>query len=410
MSLVCEPSTRTAPVDPTVLADRIVELGRRLGVVHHELVHTLARFDTTGWWQLTHPTCAAWVADTLAVAVGTAREWLRVGHALASLSQIDAAFAAGRLSYRQVRTLTRVAVDHPDRETELLALTERTAPRDLAIALARWTSRFEDPAATDRRHARETSLSSRIEPDGMGVITIRLPPIAMGAVMAAIDAALMTRPRASTDASGSVSSEAADSASTDASGGQRTDAGGQEDAASTDASGGPERSEQAAGSASVDASTPARTGTCPSERPSLAQQRAWAFVQLVTGGGAKVATEVIVHVRADGNHLHDGTPISDHTVARLLPGAFIRTMIHDAQSHPIDVSGRHRYPTDRQRLVVLERQPRCDCGATEFLEIHHDPPFEESHRTIIDELRPHCGRCHRRWHAQHEAKRKRGRS
>ena len=204
-------------------------------------------------------------------------------------------------------------------------------------------ARHEDAEDTGRRQQRETGLSARIEPDGMGVITIRLPPAELGAAMAAIDAAVMTtnhHPSASMDAS--------------------------------------------------EAGTATRT--------SLARQRATAFLTLLTNGGMRVSTELIVHIRADGNHLHDGTPINDHAVARLLPAAFVRAMIHDAEGHPIDVSGRHRYPTDRQKLVVKERQPACDCGATSFLVYHHEPPFEESHRTVVDELQIKCGRCHRDRH------------
>ena len=46
-------------------------------------------------------------------------------------------------------------------------------------------------------------------------------------------------------------------------------------------------------------------------------------------------------------------------------------MIHDAESHHINVSGKHRYPTDRQRLVVKERDRTCSCGAIVLLDCHH---------------------------------------
>jgi hypothetical protein len=73
-------------------------------------------------------------------------------------------------------------------------------------------------------------------------------------------------------------------------------------------------------------------------------------------------------------------------------------MIHDAESHPINVSGRHRYPTDRQRLVVKERDRTCSCGAVVLLDCHHEPPFEQSRRTLVDELELKCKTCHRRRH------------
>jgi hypothetical protein len=49
--------------------------------------------------------------------------------------------------------------------------------------------------------------------------------------------------------------------------------------------------------------------------------------------------------------------------------------------------------------VVLERHRRCvDCGDTELLEYDHQPPFEVTRRTIVDELEPRCRTCHRARH------------
>ena len=178
------------------LAARVLELGRRFGAVHHRLVGAVAALDDSGLWALDgHSTCAAWIADHLAVAYGTAREWLRVGHALTRLTAIDAAFGCGDLTYAQVRTLTRIAVDHPSREHDLLDLAVRTPARHLAVALAEWCTRHEAPDDLDRRHRRDTALSARIEPDGMGVITLRLPPPEHGQLMAAIDTKVMTSRR-----------------------------------------------------------------------------------------------------------------------------------------------------------------------------------------------------------------------
>ena len=327
-----------------------MQLGRHLGVLHHDLVRTVATYDHSGMWAVTgHSTCAGWVADALDVSLGTAREWLRVGHAIARLPEVDASFEAGRLSYAQVRTLTRIAVDHPGRAAELVELAERTPARHLAIALATWTAHNEDAEQLDRRHRSETWLSARTEPDGMGVITLRLPPVEQGAVMVAVDAAVMA------------TTESAECASADAS--------------------------------------PPRDVTEDGRR-SLGQQRAAALVGLVTGGGAGVSTELIIHVRADGATLQDGTPIADTLAERLASESFIRAMIHDAESHPINVSGRHRHPTHRQKLVVTERDRTCTCGATTFLHHHHEPPYEETRHTLVEELELKCGRCHRRRHAE----------
>jgi hypothetical protein len=151
--------------------------------------------------------------------------------------------------------------------------------------------------------------------------------------------------------------------------------------------------------ASADASDPHRH----KRWPSVGQQRADALVELVSGGGGALVTEVVVHVRADGCFLDDGTPISGTVVERIAPESFLRALIHDAESRPINASGRQRHPTKRQRRVVQARDRACvDCGATEFLQFDHDPDYEQSHRTIIDELRLRCWACHRARHRRRE--------
>jgi hypothetical protein len=133
--------------------------------------------------------------------------------------------------------------------------------------------------------------------------------------------------------------------------------------------------------------------------PSVAQQRADALVAAITNP-ARLAYEVVVHVRGDGCTLDDGTPIDDHTVAGLLDQAFIRALIHDADRRPVNASTRRRRPTARQRRVVDERtRGQCvDCGSTDLIEYDHEPPYETTRHTTTDELEPRCAPCHHRRH------------
>lgn len=132
------------------------------------------------------------------------------------------------------------------------------------------------------------------------------------------------------------------------------------------------------------------------------QQRADALVDLVTGGGAKQTSEIIIHVRGDGCSLDDGTPLTTTVVERLAPNAFLRAMIHDADQRPVNASPRRR-PSDRQRRMVKERDRACvDCGSTELLEYDHAPDYETSRQTDVDELELRCAPCH---HKRHEKQR-----
>jgi len=347
--------------------ERIIALGRRWSRRQHELCRLLAEYDLSGDWAFSGKvTCSTWAADALEVEVGTAREWLRVGHALGELDEVDAAFADGSLSFSKVRALTRVAVDHLDRQTELVALAVSCTAAALPWELARWTSAEEDPIERDRRHRREMALSVRTEPDGSAVITARLPPVDAATAVAAIDAGMRRKIGAER-----LGSSLAAVTQTATQGGEEPTAG---------------------------ASAPRRVG-----RPSLAARRAAALVGLLAGDNAgEVVTELLIHVRSDGATLSDGTPIADHLVGRLAPTAFFRALIHDAERRPINASGRQRHPTTRQQRVVAARDDHtcssAGCTARQFLDVDHDPPYEVTNRTVVDELRLLCSAHHRQRH------------
>jgi hypothetical protein len=318
------------------LRAEIVAVGANWSAAQRRLVRLVVELDESGEWALDGaPTCAHWVAAALGLEVCTAREWLRIGRVLAKLPEIDGAFDAGDLSYSKVRTLTRVAT--PENEAELLRIALRTPAGRLGHALASWLTRHETPEETEARQHAARSFSTRIDPDGMVAGFFRLAPLEAGRLVAAIDALVRRR----------------------------------------------------AADASADAS--ANGGVWPS----IAQQRADALVELATCGGAAVETEVVVHVRGDGCALDDGTPVADSVVERIAPASFLRALIHDAERRPINASGRHRHPTDRQKRVVKERDRVCvDCGGGELFEYDHEPDFEISQHTLVEELRLRCCTCH----------------
>src|SRR5262249_48170247 len=158
----------------------------------------------------------------------------------------------------------------------------------LICALASWQARRETPEETEQRQHEVRRLSWRTDVDGTVVGKYRLPPAEAAALHTAVDTTVRN--------------------------------------------------------SSPDAPADAW--------PSVTQQRADALVALATDGGAAVATEVIIHVRGDGCTFEDGTPVAGSLVERLTPSSHLRAMIHDAEGHPINVSGRHRHPSARQRRVV----------------------------------------------------------
>jgi hypothetical protein len=273
------------------------------------------------------------------------REWLRIGHALRTVDEIATRFADGRLSYSKVRFLTRVA--DVDNQHELCALAERFPASRLPVELARWRGEHETDDQREKRQRAATKLSWHVDVDGMTVGAFRYPPEVFARVKATVDAQLARAQR-----------------------GQRSPAG--------------QGSSRTVG-----------------RWPSLGQQRADALVAVVAAGGAQVLTEVVVHVRGDGSTLDDGTPIAGSVVERLISDAFLRVLIHDADGRPINASGRQRHPTTRQKRVVRERDRACvDCGTTDLLRYDHDPDYEQTRHTIIEELKVRCAPCHHKRHAK----------
>ena len=337
-------SSRSVPSSRNLRA-AVVAAGRGLAEGQHRLVVLAALLDVDGAWAFDGArTCAHWLARALDVEVSTAREWLRVGHALTTLDEIEHRFGNGTLSYSKVRVLTRVA--NPENQHELCELAQHVPAGALSVALARWLTARETPEQTERRQRNGQGLSWWVDHEGMIAGKFRLAPLRGATLTTAVDAQVVANTQR----------------------GQH---------------------------ASADAPAPLAVTSWPS----IAQQRADALIDLIAGGGARINTEIVLHVRGDGCTLDDGTPIAGTVVERLAPESFLRALIHDADSRPINASGRQRHPTTRQKRVVKERDRVCrDCGATQLLHYDHEPDYDTSHRTVVDELELRCWNCHHERH------------
>src|SRR5262245_9729653 len=92
------------------LANKITELAGHLNAAQHRWLVLIAEFDRrNGWSDGVCHSCAHWLNFQCGVALGAAREKVRVAHALEKLPKVSAAMAEGKLSYSKARALTRVA-------------------------------------------------------------------------------------------------------------------------------------------------------------------------------------------------------------------------------------------------------------------------------------------------------------
>ena len=92
------------------LGAEITELCSYIYAAEHRLLTLVREFDEQkGWEWLGFHTCAHWLNFKCGIDMNTARERVRVAHALGKLPKIDARFASGALSYSKVRAITRIA-------------------------------------------------------------------------------------------------------------------------------------------------------------------------------------------------------------------------------------------------------------------------------------------------------------
>ena len=169
------------------LGNGIAELAARIQAATYELLVMIRAFDQREGWS-GFKSCAHWLNWRTGLALGAAREKVRVARALEDLPLLSDAMRRGQLSYSKVRALTRVAT--PANERRLLGFAE-CAPASYVERLARAWGRVDRQAeATDerRRHERR-NLSTWVDDDGMVVIRGRLSPEVGAVVRRALEAA-----------------------------------------------------------------------------------------------------------------------------------------------------------------------------------------------------------------------------
>lgn len=135
--------------------------------------------------------CAHWLNWRLGTSLGAAREQVRVGRALEQLPCTRAAFSSGELSYSKVRAITRIA--DPTFEENLVDMARYTTASQLERIVREY--RRADPEEQEKANRRHLNryLRSYSEDDGMVMIKARLSPEDGAIVLAAIEAAAVSK-------------------------------------------------------------------------------------------------------------------------------------------------------------------------------------------------------------------------
>ncbi|MXY25375.1 MAG: DUF222 domain-containing protein [Acidobacteria bacterium] len=169
------------------LENEIAELSARIDAAIYELLVRIRRFDELGGWSgaTSYPQWLSWRAN---LAPGTAREYVRVAHALADLPKTSDALRRGQISYSKVRAITRVATAAT--EDRLLHLARQSTAADLERIARAWRlCDRQQEGREDAKRRRNQELSIYPDVDGMFVVRALLTPELGAVVRRAIEAA-----------------------------------------------------------------------------------------------------------------------------------------------------------------------------------------------------------------------------
>ncbi len=337
----------------------LVTLAGHLAAGTCRFLQLLAEFDgRRGWAGPGLRSCGHWLGWRVGMSARTARDQLRVAHALRELPRITEAFAAGRVSYSKVRAMTRIATPGSEESLLNVALHGTTAQLEELVRAARGVL---DPRPPDARRYLHTSRAD----DGSLLVRLRIPAERGHALMAALDAVLEEGDRGSAEPLPHLPG--------------------------TD----PEVAAEALAAGLDHAPGPA---TDP-----FAARRLDALLDLVAGATTARPAQLVVHVRAGGESWIDGGPaIPPSTAARLTCAAPTRAVVTDEQGTPLHLGRTRRTVSPAQLLALRVRdRARCavpGCGATRHLDAHHLRPWALGGRTDLDNLALVCGLHHRLIH------------
>ena len=172
------------------LGAEITELCSYIYAAEHRLLTLVREFDEQqGWQWLGFHSCAHWLNFKCGIDMNTARERVRVAHALGKLPKIDARFATGALSYSKVRAMTRIA-DESNEDYLLMIAKHGTAYHvEKLVSKYRRAVRLQDAEAACTAYDNR-QLDYHYDCDGCLVIKGRFPAEQGALIVKALEMAM----------------------------------------------------------------------------------------------------------------------------------------------------------------------------------------------------------------------------
>jgi hypothetical protein len=336
-------------LDHEALGEEIACLAGRVNVATHRLLTCIRLFDVSeGWHRQAAQSCAHWLTWRIGLDAGAAREKVRVARALGALPAIDRVFGEGRLSYAQVRAVTRIAT--PENEARVLEI----ALAATGAQLERICRGFRRATDADREQAVDRQVRARSVGEGLVRLEVTLSADEADLVMQAL-----------AEARGALSSKR-------------------------------------------DVPRPAPIATAAD---ALVHMVSTFLAHRGVAGPPTDGPrgEVVLHVQQDllsddgtlGATLRDGTDVSAETLRRVACDGGIVVAVGDAQGRVLDVGRRTRAIPTAIRRALLVRDRHCrfpGCANRSFLHGHHVQHWMHGGETSLDNLLTLCSFHHRQVH------------
>jgi hypothetical protein len=172
------------------LASEICTLSGHINAANHRLLQLIAEFDQRkGWATSGAQSCAHWLNWKCGIAIGAAREKVRVARALENLPRISAAMASGALSYSKAREITRVG-NTGNEEALLMIADHGTAAHVERLVRAYRRCMEAEELSREQRQQQNRKVSFRYDDDGSLIVTCQLPAETGAMLMKALDVAV----------------------------------------------------------------------------------------------------------------------------------------------------------------------------------------------------------------------------
>lgn len=354
------------------LRNEITELAGHLNAANYRFLKLIAEFDRReGWVDNETQSCAHWLNWKCGIAMGAAREKVRVARALEALPKISAAMERGAISYSKVREITRVAC--PATEDELLMIAEHgTADHVQKMVCAYRRAKDSEELTRAALQQAERSVTYSYDANGSLILRAKLPAEAGALVLRALEAAMNGVPLEQVEESLKDNRVGID----------------------------PETGEKKLQVRSV-----------PSARRADAlAMLAESFIEhgpAATTGADRhqvvvhVSAETLRHGSAGCCEIEDGPSLSAETVRRLACDASIVALIEDENGEPLSVGRKTRTITSQLRRFLKARDQGCrfpGCTNTRHMDAHHIEHWANGGETKPSNLVSLCGFHHRSVH------------